>query len=127
MKKISRSKLIKELDELAKRIAKIRDEYTCQKCLKKVEGSDCHGSHVVPVSGGHKLRWDEWNIKALCYHCHMNWWHKNPREAAAWFNEKFPERAKYLDENRGTQKFYTEDLLDLKLKLEARLRGLTKK
>lgn len=26
----------------------------------------------------------------------MNWWHKNPLEACAWFEEKFPERREWL-------------------------------
>ncbi len=115
------SKIKEELDDLIKAIIKIRDNFTCQKCGEKVEGSNCHGSHVVPVSAGNKLRWDEQNLKVLCYHHHINWWHKHPLEAAAWFEATFPERAAYLKANEGTKKFYREDMLALKEKFEARL------
>ena len=113
MKKLNRKALIKKLDELIKTKAKIRDNYTCQKCGKKVEGSNAHGSHVIPVSGGHKLRWDIQNIKCLCYHCHINWWHKNPMEASEWFSRTFPDRWKYLEANRGIAKFKDFELQEL--------------
>lgn len=92
----SLSKLRKKCEDKAKEVAKKRDKYTCQKCGKVVSGSDCHGSHVRPVSSGNQFRFDIRNIKVLCYHCHINWWHKNPIEAAEWFKEKFPDRYEYL-------------------------------
>lgn len=123
-KKTPRKKLIEILDKLVKNIAKVRDKFICQKCGEKVSGSNCHGSHVKPVSQGHKLRWDELNVKVLCGTCHLYWWHKNPLEAARWFNEKFPDRAKYLDENTGIKKFYDEELMELKQNLTMRLNEL---
>lgn len=113
-KKGERTKLNNELDTLAKTLAKIRDNYTCQKCGKQDKGLGMHGSHVIPVSGGTKLRWDLQNIKALCFHCHINWWHKNPLEAGQWFRDKFPERAAYLEANRGIYKFTIDELKELK-------------
>ena len=104
-KKLTRKVLIKKLDELIKTKAKIRDKYICQRCGKKVEGSNAHGSHVIPVSAGNKLRWDIQNIKTLCYHCHINWWHKNPVEAGEWFKIKFMNRWLYLQANRGMIKY----------------------
>jgi len=89
-------KIKKEIETLVKTKAKERDKYICQKCGKKVEGSNAHGSHVIPVSHGDALRFDLMNIKCLCYHCHLNWWHKNPLEAQEWFKEKFPDRFAYL-------------------------------
>lgn len=112
-KKVSRSKIIKKLDELIKTQAKIRDKYTCQKCGKKLEGSNAHGSHVIPVSAGNKLRWDIQNIKTLCYHCHLNWWHKNPVEAGHWFTFQFPDRWEYLQANRGIKIYKTFELQEL--------------
>lgn len=96
MKKPSVSRLKKKLETLVKDFVKIRDKNTCQKCGKIVEGADCHGSHVIPVSAGNQFRFDPINLKVLCYHCHLNWWHKNPIEATAWFREKFPDRYEYL-------------------------------
>lgn len=95
-RKPSIKSLKQKLDYLVKEIVKKRDKNTCQKCGKYVTGSDCHGSHVIPVSAGNQFRFDPLNLKVLCYHCHLNWWHKNPIEATAWFREKFPERYEYL-------------------------------
>ena len=95
------TKLKKELMALVKALIKIRDDFTCQKCGAKVSGSNCHASHVIPVSAGNALAFDPINLKTLCLHCHMNWWHKNPLEASAWFEKKFPERAKYLNAHKG--------------------------
>lgn len=97
-KKSSRTKVFKKAELLAKEFVKIRDKRTCQKCGAVVEGSNCHASHVKPVSRSKRLSLDEQNLKVLCYHCHINWWHKNPTESAEWFKAKFPERLAYLNE-----------------------------
>lgn len=97
----SRSKIRKKLDELVKKVVKERDGYICQHCEKKLEGSNCHGSHVIPVSAGLALAYDPTNLKTLCYHCHINWWHKNPMEAAEWFKNKFPDRWTYLQQKKA--------------------------
>lgn len=90
------TKLRKECEDLAKLLAKIRDNWTCQRCGVHVEGRNAHGSHVIPVSSGNQFRFEVTNIKTLCGHCHLRWWHKNPVEAAEWFKQKFPERYSYL-------------------------------
>ena len=90
----------KRLDDIAKRFAKERDGYICQKTGEKISGSNAHGSHVIPVSAGINLRWDLNNIKCLSYHYHLNWWHKNPLESSAWFKATFPDRWEYLMQNR---------------------------
>ena len=96
-KKSERRKLIIKLDETCAKIIKIRDEHHCQHCGKYVTGSDAHCSHVLPKSLGYYVRWDLINLKLLCMHGHLHWWHKNPTEAGKWFREKFPHRMKYLD------------------------------
>jgi len=108
-----RKLLIKKLDKVVKDIIKQRDNYTCQHCGKYLEKSNCHASHVIPVSAGHRLRWDKQNLKTMCYHCHLNWWHKNPVEAGEWFMSKFPDRWEYLQANRGIKKFTTIELEEL--------------
>lgn len=113
-----RKKLVKQLDKASKDVVRIRDGNICQHCGKWVEGTNRHVSHVIPVSAGNKLRWDPMNMKILCYHCHINWWHKNPREASAWFQEKFPDRWEYIQANRGIQKFTISELQDILLKLK---------
>jgi hypothetical protein len=52
---------------------------------------------VIPVSVTGRLALYPLNMKVLCYHCHLNWWHKNPIEAGRWFESKFPERLKELE------------------------------
>ena len=117
-RKISRKGLVKKLDDLVKEITRLRDNYTCQHCGKKVDKNNAHVSHIIPRSAGNKLRWDLNNLKVLCYHCHINWWHKNPIEAAKWFKEKFMARAKYLEKNKGLYQFKTFQLEILRDTLE---------
>jgi hypothetical protein len=94
--KSKRAQLRLKLDKLVKQIVKERDNFTCQYCGKKVEGSNCHASHVIPVSAGLRLAYDTINLKVLCYHDHLNWWHRNPLQATKWFQARFPERYEYL-------------------------------
>lgn len=122
--KTNRQKLMKQLDLVSRKLVYLRDDYTCQHCGKRSE-TDYQASHVIPVSAGSKLRWDEQNMKVLCYNCHLHWWHKNPLEAAEWFTEKFPERRAYLEANRGIKKFSISELQDLLEELTARLDALT--
>jgi len=112
MAKTERSKLNKENEDMAKKIAKLRDKNICQKCGKLVSGTNCHGSHVIPVSRDGRLRCDSINIKVLCYHCHKHWWHKHPVEAGHWYTEKFPKRWEYLEEeHKQNQKKGTISIL----------------
>ncbi len=108
-----RTKLNEKLDKLSKQVVRDRDGNICQRCGVWCEGSNRQVSHVIPVSGGNKLRWDPLNMKVLCYHCHLNFWHKNPMDASKWFAEAFPDRWEYLQENRGIQKFSIQELRDL--------------
>lgn len=121
--KSPRKKLIKQLDDLSKEVVRKRDGNTCQKCGVWVEGSNRHCSHVIPVSAGSRLRWEPLNMKILCYHHHINWWHKNPMRAREWFEEKFPERWAFLDgeDMLGTKKFTLTELEELVVKLKSQL------
>lgn len=118
-KKISPKVLYKQNVELAKKIAKLRDNYTCQKCTCK---ENIHWSHIINEWLDHRLATYEENIKALCYHCHLNWWHKNPLEASEWFNNKFPWRyellnklhLEYAKEWKITQDWHLQENIRLK-------------
>lgn len=101
--------LKKKLMNLIKAHVKRRDEHTCQRCSKELEGSNCHVSHVIPVSQGNALAFDPMNMKVLCFHCHINWWHKNPVEAGEWFKAKFPDRWKYLQEYKNNEVHWKEN------------------
>lgn len=116
---ISIGKLKVKIEDLVKLKAKQRDDWTCQHCGKKVEGSDAHGSHVIPVSRSQYLRLDILNIKTLCFKCHIGWWHKHPIEAGEWFKEKFPDRYKYLKERENiTDKWKRWELEEMLEKLK---------
>lgn len=121
MKNKQVSKLKKKCDSLVKEIVSIRDNDICQKCGKRVYGSNRQRSHVIPVSAGNKLAFDPINLKILCMHCHLYWWHKNPLEAMNWFKDKFPNRYEYLMENRGIKKMYYLDWVELIAQLEKEL------
>ena len=115
------SKLRKACDKLVKEIVSIRDKDECQKCGERVYGSNRHRSHVIPVSAGNKLAFDPLNLKILCYHHHINWWHKNPLEAQEWFKEKFPTRYEYLQANKGIKQMKEFEWEELKQKLRQEL------
>jgi len=114
--KTNRKKLIDKLDDLAREYIRLRDNYTCQMCGKKVEKNNAHCSHVVPKSHGNRLRWDVMNLKLLCYHCHINVWHKSPVDAGLWFIERFPERYVYLEAEKakGLKKFTVLELEEIR-------------
>ena len=94
---ILKKKKRKELLSRAKKVVYARDKDICQHCDKKCIWSDRHASHVIPVSATGRLALYPLNMKVLCYHCHLNWRHKNPIEAGRWFERKFPDRVKELE------------------------------
>jgi len=100
MKKRTRKNIRKELWDICKTLIRQRDKNICQKCGKYVEGSNCHTSHVIPVSFSLRLAYDIVNLKILCSYHHLRWWHKNPLDATAWFKKKFPLRYKYLQKRK---------------------------
>jgi len=97
-KKTKKQKLAAECDQLWKDIVKFRDKYTCQKCHKHpLLGANCHASHVIPKSRSRSLAFAPLNGKTLCFHCHINWWHKHPVEAGPWYRKTFAERWQWLE------------------------------
>ena len=54
---------------------------TCERCRCQRK---LFTSHIEPKGRVPHLRWDLANVVALCYVCHIHWWHKAPREAEAW-------------------------------------------
>ncbi len=123
--KTERRKLKDKLDVICREIIRIRDDNRCQRCHKPVEKSNAHCSHVIPKSRGDTLRWDLINLKLLCFHCHINKWHKDPMEAYEWFAKAFPARWRYLESRRHTSvKFTIQDLKDLRDELKLKLKQL---
>jgi len=117
-KKTPRQKLKKKLELAVKTYVKERDKFTCQFCDKVVSGSNCHASHIIPVSADGRMAFDPDNLKVLCYHCHMNFWHKNPLEATDKFTKKFPGRYEKLQEKHlSNQKKGTIQMEELEERL----------
>lgn len=123
-KKGERSKIVAKLIWTAKQIVYIRDKNTCQHCGRLVAGSNRQASHVHPVSGGSPLRWDPLNMKVLCHHCHLNWWHKNPIESAEWFKKTFPDRYEYIQANKHPRDMSVPELCDELVRLQSELKSL---
>lgn len=95
-KQSSPGKIREREDNNLRKIVVERDNHTCQWCMKKLEGRNCHLSHVFSKGAHPDLRHDPLNVKILCYHCHIQKWHKDPDIAIRWFKGKFPDRYKYL-------------------------------
>jgi 5-methylcytosine-specific restriction endonuclease McrA len=113
----------KKAVEIAKQIAKLRDDFVCQKCGRRKPEVQIQGAHILTEKGHGILAADPDNIVALCSSCHM-WatdsWHNSPLENADWFNKKFPgrfERLKAKDIPRPIKEFEWEELIK-KLKKE---------
>ena len=86
-----------DLLKRAKIVVYARDRDVCQWCGKYCSGFNRHASHIIPVSANGRLALYPINMKVLCYHCHMNVWHKNPLQANKRFQEKFPWRMEELE------------------------------
>jgi len=122
MRKPSVSALKKKLDVLFKKFIRTRDK----RCLHCGCLENLQASHSIPVSHGNRLRYDEKNVITLCYHCHLNWWHKNPIEAGEWFKNKFPENYEYIERVKNERvKFTVEELEDLIAKYKKLLTELS--
>ena len=101
----------KECVKVAKKIVRIRDNNTCQRCGRNYGALHC--SHVYPEGTYHGLSANPLNMKLLCYHCHFWWWHKDVIEAKDWFAKTFPERLKVLKPlSRKTLKIDFKKLLE---------------
>jgi 5-methylcytosine-specific restriction endonuclease McrA len=95
-KQSSPGRVRQQMDKTLREIIVKRDKSTCQWCMKKLEGRNCHMSHVYSKGAHPELRHDHFNVKILCYRCHIKKWHKDPIIALEWFKGKFPDRYLYL-------------------------------
>lgn len=128
MVKSERKKLTKKLDDLCRDIVRLRDNNTCQKCGKRIEGSNSHPCHVVAKKNGASWRrFDLLNIFLGDMFCHR-WWHDNPTESGKWFAEKWPARDIYLEKYRYGKpaKISTAEMRELVVKYEQKLNELRK-
>ena len=112
MQKNKKTATRKKCVELAKKIAKTRDNWTCVTCGRQ---ENIHGSHVFPEGKYRNMSADVDNIMAQCYHCHLSFWHKHPTEAGQWFINKYPTRYEEL-RKRGRDSIGQKVDWDTKLK-----------
>ncbi len=98
---------------MARKVIYLRDCGQCQRCYKHVEGANAHTSHVLPKSTHGAIKYNLKNLKLLCYHCHINWWHKNPTGSGKWFREIFPDRMRLLDEMPRRRSYRVSDLQEI--------------
>ncbi len=73
----------KRLLALAKQVVILRDGYRCLRCGKTLKGLNL--SHLYPEGQYPRMKYNPDNLILLCFKCHLQWWHKNPIEAAEWY------------------------------------------
>ena len=106
----------KELDTLAREACYARDGHRSVLSGRTENLNPCH---IYPKGRYTRMRWDIDNLITLTWNEHLNWWHKNPIEASAWFKEKYPERAKYLKLRVQVQDKSKQDFNAIKLYLKS--------
>jgi hypothetical protein len=97
-RKRSRKGIIKEINRINALIVKERDNWTCQRCGIRVEGSNAHDAHLFAFGSGLAIHIDLLNQVLLCFHCHIDRGHRQG-DMKEWFKEKFPARWEYLHES----------------------------
>ena len=89
----TKTKLNKELWTLVANYIKKRDSNRCWHCKKVYNNkSAIHCSHILPKAEYPKYKYQSWNLKTLCMHCHLHWWHKSPLIAAKWLQDEYPDQ-----------------------------------
>lgn len=88
-KKSQRRIILDRCFKLHSSLVRERSNWTCERCHKKYEkGSQgLHCSHVFSRAAAHTAFLPD-NAFALCFNCHLYWWHSNPIEAAEWAESK---------------------------------------
>ena len=109
---------------MARKVIYLRDRGQCQRCYKPVKGANAHTSHVLPKSTHGALKYNLKNLKLLCYHCHINWWHKNPTESGKWFKEMYPYRMAYIEKMPRLQSYRVSDLQEILEELQIEYENL---
>ena len=94
------------LDALARTVVKTRDDWACQydDCEGSCGGVDWH--HIRYRTLNH-LRWDLLNGISLCSSCHRKW-HNGPK-LAVWFEQKYPDRYKWVYSKPRLEGTWKED------------------
>ncbi len=75
----------KTLNGLLHRLLELRDR-RCLRCGKV----PFQMSHIYPKGRYRSMKHEPDNVKALCFACHLGWFHKNPLEAGEWLKTALP-------------------------------------
>lgn len=107
----------KELNSLIHEILERRDKY-CLRCGNK----NFQASHIYPKGKYRKMEFEPSNIISLCFSCHIGFWHKSPRDANEWIENKLSK--KWLDKLKlmAQSGAGTRDYKLLKIYLEKELK-----
>ena len=117
-----RARLTRDLDNLVKKLIKLRDNYTCQYCGKPAKPRGLHAAHIYDKGRWPQLRFDTLNVIALCYHCHIRGFHSGNFPAIqAWVAEKWPERIAYLEKMKDSPKITLDEMRTAVVKLSKKL------
>ena len=76
-----RKKLIRDCDNLFRKIIYSRDKCSCQRCKATAKQLNCSHFYSRSIK---VLRWNQLNAVCLCVGCHF-WGHQNPLEFSEWY------------------------------------------
>jgi 5-methylcytosine-specific restriction endonuclease McrA len=77
---------VDQLDDLCRTYINLRDKQTCVRCGRKRPQYKTEWSHFYSRSNK-AVRWDEDNSVILCFNCHYNFAHKEPKEFHLWYEQ----------------------------------------
>jgi len=112
-KKLSISKLKKELDAIFSKYIRSRDNGQCYTCTKKDEPKYMQNGHFVPRQYL-SVRYDEINCHCQCYACNMLYNGQPSRYAQRLRHDYGDDTIDKLEQKRHeTLKLYPQDYLDM--------------
>ena len=97
----------------------------CEYCKKFKGVKKLQASHFVGRRNK-SLRWDEENVSALCFHCHMVIMTENPHKHSIWMRKKLGEEKYWALIQRGNEikKWTKDELKDLRETLRKKLKKM---
>lgn len=71
-------------DKLFRQVILAERPNRCERCHKTCPVGV---AHILPKGTHPRLRYKRCNVLLLCWHCHLEWAHKNPLEFNEWVEE----------------------------------------